>query len=74
MYAPVTGCVLAVADLQKRVIETMPSDSVGIYDKKMVTDVIAFMFKANGFPVGSNELSVQVDTLKAITISTEKKP
>ena len=26
----------AVSDLQKRIIETMPSDSVGIYDRKLV--------------------------------------
>lgn len=62
-----------VGDLQKRVIETMPSDSVGIYDKKLITDVIAFMLKANGFPAGANELSVDTDSLKTITISTEKK-
>lgn len=62
-----------VADLQKRVIETMPSDSVGIYDKKLVTDVIAFMLKSNGFPAGNGDLPVETDTLKTITISTEKK-
>ncbi|HEY4306721.1 MAG TPA: cytochrome c [Gemmatimonadaceae bacterium] len=62
-----------VADLQKRVVETMPSDTVGVYDKKLITDVIAFMLKANGFPAGSAELSVEADTLKAITITADKK-
>src|SRR4051812_7272393 len=62
-----------VGDLQKRVIETMPSDTVGIYDRKLVTDVIAFLFKANGFPAGAAELSIDPDSLKTITISTEKK-
>lgn len=62
-----------VNDLQKRILETMPSDSVGIYDKKLVTDVIAFMLKANGFPTGSTDLSVEPDSLKTITISTERK-
>ena len=51
----------------------MPSDSVGIYDRKLVTDVIAFLLKANGFPAGATDLSVEPDSLKAITISTEKK-
>src|SRR3954452_22320436 len=63
----------AVSDLQKRIIETMPSDTVGIYDRKLVTDVIAFLLKSNGFPAGGAELPVEPDTLKAIMISTEKK-
>jgi mono/diheme cytochrome c family protein len=63
----------AVSDLQKRIIETMPSDTVGIYDRKLVTDVIAFMLKANGFPAGAADLSVEPDSLKTITITTEKK-
>lgn len=63
----------AVSDLQKRVMETMPSDTVGIYDRKLVTDVIAFLLKANGFPAGATDLSIEPDSLKAITITTEKK-
>jgi len=63
----------AVSDLQKRIIETMPSDTVGIYDRKMVTDVIAFVLKANGFPAGAADLTVEPDSLKTITITTEKK-
>ena len=64
----------AVSDLQKRIIETMPSDSVGIYDRKLATDVIAFLLKANGYPAGAAELSIEPDSLKGITIATEKKP
>jgi hypothetical protein len=64
----------AVSDLQKRIVETMPSDSVGIYDRTLATDVIAFMLKANGFPAGAIDLSVEPDSLKSITIATEKKP
>jgi hypothetical protein len=63
----------AVSDLQKRVIETMPSDTVGIYDRTLVTDVIAFMLKANGFPAGPADLNVEPDSLRTITITTEKK-
>ena len=63
----------AVSDLQKRIIETMPSDTVGIYDRKLVTDVIAFMLKANGFPAGAADLSVEPDSLRAITITTDRK-
>lgn len=62
-----------VHDLQKRIIETMPSDTVGIYDAKLATDVIAFMLKANGFPSGAVDLAVEADSLKTITITTEKK-
>jgi mono/diheme cytochrome c family protein len=63
----------AVSDLQKRIIETMPSDSVGIYDRKLASDVIAFLLRSNGFPAGAADLSVEPDSLKAITIATEKK-
>jgi mono/diheme cytochrome c family protein len=59
-------------DLHSRIKSTMPSDSVGIYDQKFVTDVIAFMLKANGFPAGNAELSPVDDSLKAVTIRASK--
>jgi S-disulfanyl-L-cysteine oxidoreductase SoxD len=63
----------ALSDLQKRIIETMPSDTVGIYDRKLVTDVIAFLLKSNGFPAGAADLTTEPDTLKTITFTVDKK-
>src|SRR3982750_887081 len=54
---------LPLSDLQKRIKTTMPSDSVGIYDQQLVTDVIAFILKANGFPAGASELTQETEPL-----------
>jgi len=63
---------LPLSDLQKRIKTTMPSDTVGIYDIQLVTDVIAFMLKANGFPAGSVDLPKDAEPLKDITIKAGK--
>jgi mono/diheme cytochrome c family protein len=63
---------LPLSDLQTRIKTTMPSDSVGVYDMKLVTDVMAFLLKANGFPAGQAELSVQTDSLKDIMMKTSR--
>lgn len=63
---------LPLSDLQKRIKTTMPSDSVGIYDRKLVTDVMAFLLKANGFPAGQAELSVDADSLAQILVKTSR--
>jgi mono/diheme cytochrome c family protein len=63
---------LPLSDLQKRIKTTMPSDSVGIYDQQLVTDVIAFMLKTNGFPAGAADLPKDPETLKEIVIKAGK--
>jgi len=63
---------LPLSDLQKRIKTTMPSDTVGVYDIQLVTDVIAFMLKANGFPAGSVDLPKDAEPLKDITIKAGK--
>jgi S-disulfanyl-L-cysteine oxidoreductase SoxD len=63
---------LPLSDLQDRIQKTMPSDSVGIYDRKLVTDVMAHLLKANGFPAGVTELPVPLDSLKEIVIRTSR--
>jgi hypothetical protein len=50
----------------------MPSDSVGIYGRQLVTDVIAFVLKANGFPAGAADLPADADSLKGIVIRTSR--
>jgi mono/diheme cytochrome c family protein len=63
---------LPLSDLQKRIKTTMPSDTVGIYDIQLVTDVIAFMLRANGFPAGTVELPKDAEPLKEIMIKAGK--
>jgi mono/diheme cytochrome c family protein len=63
---------LPLSDLHSRIKTTMPSDSVGILDRQLVTDVIAYMLKMNGFPEGARELSVESDSLKAIVIQASR--
>jgi mono/diheme cytochrome c family protein len=63
---------LTLADLHERIRTTMPSDSIGIVDRQVVTDVVAFMLKANGFPAGASDLASDADRLKAIAIQTSR--
>ena len=63
---------LPLSDLQDRIRNTMPPDSIGLYDRQFVTDVIAYVLKANAFPAGSTDLSPDGDRLKTITIQTAK--
>jgi len=62
----------SLIDLQQRIKTTMPSDSIGIYDAKFVTDVVAFMLRANGFPAGQSELSSEDAELKDIAIRASR--
>ncbi|HXT14021.1 MAG TPA: cytochrome c [Gemmatimonadaceae bacterium] len=61
-----------LSDLQTRILTTMPSDSIGIYKRELVTDVIAYLLKSNGFPAGAAELSPLPDSLKDITLRTSR--
>ena len=63
---------LPLSELQTRIKTTMPSDSVGVYDIKLVTDVMAYLLKSNGFPAGQTELPVQTDSLKDIMVKTSR--
>ena len=62
----------SLVDLQQRIKTTMPSDSIGIYDAKFVTDVVAFMLKANGFPAGVIDLGSDDGALKDIAIRSSR--
>ena len=63
---------LPLSDLQKRIKTTMPSDSVGVYDIQLVTDVMAFVLRANGFPAGATDLPKEADVLKDIMVKVGK--
>ena len=63
---------LALNELQNRIQTTMPSDSVGIYNRTLVVTVMAYLLKANGFPAGTTDLPESVDSLKGIMLQTSK--
>ncbi|HSV13255.1 MAG TPA: c-type cytochrome [Tepidisphaeraceae bacterium] len=63
---------LPLSDLQTRIKTTMPTDSVGIYDRQLITDVMAFLLKVNGFPAGQAALPADGDALKEITLQATK--
>jgi mono/diheme cytochrome c family protein len=63
---------LTLGDLHDRIRTTMPPDSIGIVDRQLVADVMAYLLKANGFPAGATDLSPDADKLKGITIQTAK--
>src|SRR3954447_16669324 len=57
-----------LSDLQTRILTTMPSDSVGIYKRDVVTDVMAYLLKGNGFPAGPADLPSDAERLKDVLI------
>lgn len=63
---------LPLDQLQNRIQTTMPSDSVGVYNRTLVVTVMAYLLKANGFPAGTVDLPESVDSLKEIMLQTSK--
>lgn len=64
------GQTLAV--VHDRVRTTMPTDAPGTYKRELITDVLAYVLKMNGFPAGANELSAEPDSLKVILLQVSK--
>jgi mono/diheme cytochrome c family protein len=60
-------------DLYDKMRSEMPMDNPGSLTQKSYIDVVAFMFKSNAFPTGSNELDAKDDTLKQIKIEPKGK-
>lgn len=63
---------LPLSELHTRIRSTMPSDSVGILDTRLVTDVTAYLLKVNGFPEGARELPSEIDSLKTILLQASR--
>jgi S-disulfanyl-L-cysteine oxidoreductase SoxD len=59
---------LTVGDLFDRIRLTMPMDRPGTITPQQNADVIAYMLKANQYPVGTTELPNTVTPLKTIKI------
>jgi mono/diheme cytochrome c family protein len=61
-----------VADLHDRIRTTMPSDDPGSFARPLITDVVAYMLKVNGFPAGAADLPTTADSLKEIVVRASK--
>ena len=59
-------------DLHDRVRTTMPTDTPGMYQRRDISDVIAYVLKFNQFPAGKTELPVGDEDLKAIAFVSAK--
>jgi cytochrome c len=64
---------VAVAVLHDQIRVKMPDDDPGTLSRQDVSDVIAYVFRRNGFPAGATELPVDADSLKAIQIDAKRK-
>jgi mono/diheme cytochrome c family protein len=59
-------------DLHDRIRTTMPTDTPGTYQRRDITDVIAYVLTFNRFPAGNAELPVGDEELKGITFVAAK--
>lgn len=58
----------SVGEFSEKIQTTMPADKPGSLAAPENTDIVAFIFDANSFPAGKNELSAQPADLKEIRI------
>jgi mono/diheme cytochrome c family protein len=59
----------SVGDLYEKIHTTMPADAPGTLSPAQTADVIAYIFKLNKFPAGSNDLAGEAAALNAIKIA-----
>jgi mono/diheme cytochrome c family protein len=62
---------LSAGDLYERIRTTMPQDRPGRLSRASYTDIIAYIFKVNGFPAGETELPTESAALKAIMVTSK---
>jgi cytochrome c len=68
---------LTLGDLYERIRVTMPLDKPGSLSRQQNVDLVAFLLKANQWPVGTTELPREPGALKQIRIQSsrpERKP
>ena len=58
----------SVGNLFESIRETMPEDAPGDLSDRVYADILAFLFEANKFPAGDEELARDVEQLGLITI------
>ena len=61
-----------VFDLNDKIYTMMPSDSVGVLSRELVTDVMTYLFSFNGFPAGRAEMQSSPEYMKDIKIEASK--
>lgn len=63
---------LTIADLFDRVRTTMPQNDPGSMTRDEYADVVAFLLKSNGFPVGTAALDRRSEVMATIGIQAQK--
>ena len=63
---------LAVGELFERTRSTMPIQAPGSLEPAAYADILAYMFKTNGFPAGQAELAAHGEALSGIRIDAAK--
>jgi mono/diheme cytochrome c family protein len=62
---------MTAADLFTKTIKTMPGDNPGTLTPRQTADLLAYVFSANKWPAGGNELPSDLAVLKQIRIRTK---
>jgi mono/diheme cytochrome c family protein len=60
-----------VRQLYGRILSTMPADAPGTLDEKVVLDIVAYIFRVNGFPAGQQDLET-ADQAEQIVLARAK--
>ena len=63
---------LTLGEMHARVKKSMPSDDPGSYGPQLITDVLAYMLRVNGFPVGKAELTHEGDALNDVQFNAAR--
>lgn len=61
-------------ELFRLISEEMPFDNPGTLPREQYLEVLAYLFKLNGFPAGSRPLPSEPQELKAIRIHAKPEP
>ena len=61
-------------DLFTYIFETMPDNNPRSVDEASNADIIGYLMQATGMPVGTRDVPVAADSLKAIHIEVKKTP
>jgi mono/diheme cytochrome c family protein len=63
---------MTVGDLYDRIREGMPPDNPGMLSRQEISDILARVLNANGFPTGDKELPNRPEMLKTIQFVSTK--
>lgn len=59
---------LSAFDLFELIRTTMPNDNPGSLSRQQYAEIVAYLFKLNGFPAGKQPLPTEKDELKRVKI------